>query len=128
MTLGKRIKECRLKCGYTQSQMASKLSMTEANFSSYERDKSQPPSEKLNQMSSILGVSADYLLGKTNDPRTGEKDSKKLIEMIEILSITNDMMAEFIQSRGLTPEFQKFVEQWKAHENVQEANQWNNSY
>ncbi|CAM3774974.1 hypothetical protein PALA111701_25390 [Paenibacillus lactis] len=61
-TLGKRIKEFRLKRGYTQSQMAEKLGMTEANFSSYERDKSMPPSEKLSQISSILGASTDYLL------------------------------------------------------------------
>lgn len=61
-TLGKRIKEFRLKRGFTQAQMADKLGMTEANFSSYERDKSMPPSEKLSQISAILGASTDYLL------------------------------------------------------------------
>jgi transcriptional regulator with XRE-family HTH domain len=68
MSLGSRIREYRLKRGFTQSQMAEKLNMTEANFSSYERDKSTPPTEKLNQIASILGVSTDYLLGRTNDP------------------------------------------------------------
>lgn len=62
MSLGSRIKEYRVKRGYTQSQMAAKLDMTEANFSSYERDKSNPPSEKLSMIASILGVSSDYLL------------------------------------------------------------------
>ena len=62
MSLGLRIRECRKRRGYTQAQMANKLGMTEANFSSYERDKSQPPSEKLSQIASILGVSTDYLL------------------------------------------------------------------
>lgn len=61
-TLGSRIKEYRTKRGFTQSQMANKLGMTEANFSSYERDKSAPPSDKLSQLSTILNVSADYLL------------------------------------------------------------------
>lgn len=69
-TLGSRIKEFRRKRGFTQNQMAEKLNMTEANFSSYERNKSIPPSEKLNQISSILDVSTDYLLGRTDDPMT----------------------------------------------------------
>lgn len=68
MTLGSRIREYRIKRGFTQSYMADKLNMTEANFSSYERDKSVPPSEKLSQISSLLGVSTDYLLGKTDTP------------------------------------------------------------
>lgn len=49
--------------------MAEKLHMTEANFSSYERDKSSPPIEKLNQIADLLTVSADYLLGRTDDPQ-----------------------------------------------------------
>ena len=68
MSLGSRIKEYRKKRGYTQSQMASKLNMTEANFSSYERDKSTPPGDKVSKIASILNVSTDYLLGKTEDP------------------------------------------------------------
>jgi len=67
-TLGDRIREYRLKRGFTQSQMAEKLGMTEANFSSYERNKSIPPGDKLNQIADILNVSIDYLLGRTNDP------------------------------------------------------------
>lgn len=67
-TLGERIREYRIKRGFTQNQMAEKLGMTEANFSSYERNRSIPPSEKLNQIANILNVSIDYLLGRTNDP------------------------------------------------------------
>lgn len=66
--LGKRIREYRIKRGFTQAQMAEKLNMTESNYSSYERDKSKPPSDKLYQIASILNVSVDYLLGRSNDP------------------------------------------------------------
>jgi len=72
-SLGSRIKKYRRIRGYTQAQMADKLGMTEANFSSYERDKSKPPSEKLSQIATILNVSTDYLLGFTNDPTPGMK-------------------------------------------------------
>jgi transcriptional regulator with XRE-family HTH domain len=68
MTLGTRIREYRIKRGFTQGQMADKLSMTEANFSSYERDKSVPPSAKLLEISAILNISTDYLLGRTDVP------------------------------------------------------------
>lgn len=68
MSIGSRIKEFRTKRGLTQSQMAEKLQMTEANFSSYERDKSVPPSNRLDQISKILNVSSDYLLGRSDDP------------------------------------------------------------
>ncbi|NTZ20897.1 helix-turn-helix domain-containing protein [Paenibacillus sp. JMULE4] len=72
-SLGSRIRECRRRRGYTQAQMADKLGMTEANFSSYERDKSQPPSEKLSQIASILGVSTDYLLFGDFEDKLQEK-------------------------------------------------------
>lgn len=76
MTLGQRIKEYRRKRGYTQSQMASMLGMTEANFSSYERDKSTPPGEKLAQIASILKVSADYLLCRTDNPQLSDPNTE----------------------------------------------------
>ncbi|QGG57421.1 helix-turn-helix domain-containing protein [Paenibacillus sp. B01] len=62
MSLGKRIREYRVKRGLTQMQLATKLQMSEANISSYERDKSAPPSDKLSQLAELLGVSSDYLL------------------------------------------------------------------
>lgn len=67
MSLGSRIRKVRKLRGYTQKQMAEKLNMTEANFSSYERDKSIPPSEKLNELATILGVRTDYLHGRTDE-------------------------------------------------------------
>lgn len=66
--VGSRIREYRLKRGLTQGQIAEKLGMTEANFSSYERGKSIPPGDKLKQIAELLDVSTDYLLGQTDDP------------------------------------------------------------
>lgn len=40
------------------------------------------------------------------------EEEENQIEMIEILSASNDMMAEFIQSQKLTGKFQKFMESW----------------
>ncbi|OXM15213.1 helix-turn-helix domain-containing protein [Paenibacillus herberti] len=68
MSLGKRIREYRIKRGLTQMQLAAKLQMTEANISSYERDKSAPPSDKLSQLAEILNVTSDYLLSGISQP------------------------------------------------------------
>lgn len=66
-TMGKRIKTLREKRGFTQSQIAERLNMNPANFSSYERDKSIPPSDKLSQIADILHTSTDYLLCRIDD-------------------------------------------------------------
>lgn len=51
-------------------------------------------------------------------PGDGSKpieEPEKQLEMIEILSVSNDMMTEFIQTQKLTGKFQKFMENWSAH-------------
>lgn len=67
-SMGKRIKLMREKNGFTQSQMAHKLSMNPASFSSYERDNSIPPSDKLAQIADLLFTTMDYLAGRIGDP------------------------------------------------------------
>ncbi|OAB27765.1 hypothetical protein PMSD_23185 [Paenibacillus macquariensis subsp. defensor] len=66
-SMGKRIKQLREKRGFTQSVMAERLDMNPANFSSYERDKSIPPSDKLAQIADILKTSTDYLLCRVDN-------------------------------------------------------------
>lgn len=76
MNLGSRIREYRRRRGYTQREMAAKLNMTEANFSSYERNKSRPPLDTLTAIASILGVPVEVLLGKSESddyPKEGQR-------------------------------------------------------
>ena len=100
--MGSRIREYRLKRGLTQGQMAEKLGMTEANFSSYERGKSIPPGDKLNQIASILNVSVDYLLGRSNDPEPFfefDEDVRALARDIQDLdSDSKDALKKIIKS------------------------------
>ncbi|MET3937220.1 repressor LexA [Paenibacillus sp. PvP094] len=65
LSMGERIKELRSTRGYTQNQMAELLDMNPANFSSYERNKSIPPSDRLAKIADILGTSTDYLTCRT---------------------------------------------------------------
>ncbi|WP_339243011.1 S24 family peptidase [Paenibacillus sp. FSL R5-0517] len=64
--MGERIKKMRIARGYTQNQMAEFFDMNPANFSSYERNKSVPPSDRLGKIADILGTSTDYLIGRTD--------------------------------------------------------------
>lgn len=66
-TLGQRIRQSRTAKGMTQWQLADQLGMTEANISSYERNKSIPPTDKLIQIGKILNVSTQFLLHGTDE-------------------------------------------------------------
>ncbi|MBU7319037.1 helix-turn-helix domain-containing protein [Paenibacillus oleatilyticus] len=67
-TLGMRIRERRTKLNLTQDELAEKLGMTRANFSSYESDRNIPPSIILGKIADALNVSVDYLLGRIDEP------------------------------------------------------------
>lgn len=58
-----RIAEERKKLGLTQEELATQLKVSQKSISKYERGNRRPSYETLVLMSSIFGVSVDYLLG-----------------------------------------------------------------
>ena len=65
-----KLKELRRKKGFTQRQLADKLDISFQAISTYEQGKSVPQSDVLAQIAQKLGVSADYLLGLTDEETT----------------------------------------------------------
>ena len=63
--VGKRIKESRKLTGLTQSQVAKLMHMTQQQYSRFENGIYELDYSQLVQISSLLDVSIDYLLGKT---------------------------------------------------------------
>ena len=63
----KNLKSIRNDAGFTQSDMAKMLNVSQQCYSDYERGKTNPDLETLVQLTKILGVSSDYLLGITDD-------------------------------------------------------------
>lgn len=61
-TVIKKLKELRRAKGYTQSEIAEKLGITQSTYSYWEAGKVKIDSGSLKQLSNILGVSTDYLL------------------------------------------------------------------
>lgn len=62
--LSDRLKDARKQRGYTQDQLAKKVLTTKATISNYENGYSTPNNNMLVELSTVLGVSTDYLLGK----------------------------------------------------------------
>ena len=63
INIGKTIKELRLEKGFTQSQLAKMLFVSQDTISLWELDKSVPDVNAVITLCQIFGVSADYLLG-----------------------------------------------------------------
>ena len=58
------LKEIRLKRGMSQSDVANRLGCSPNVYSRYERGERQPSIDILIDLSNILGVTVDYLIGK----------------------------------------------------------------
>ncbi|MFK7695372.1 helix-turn-helix domain-containing protein [Paenibacillus sp. HJGM_3] len=66
-SIGSRIRDLRVKRGFTQDTMAEQLGMNRANFSNYERDVAVPPAETLLKIADILHTTTDFLLGRQEE-------------------------------------------------------------
>lgn len=66
--IGEKIKALREEQDLTQQDLAVKMNMTRPGISNWENGKSEPSSSQLYNLSQILNVSTDELLGKVSDP------------------------------------------------------------
>lgn len=86
------------KKGITAYKMAKDIGMSTARLSNWKQGKSTPSAEALSQIADYLGVSTDYLLGRTDDPaftipeyqyfsehELTEEEKKKVDEYVELL-------------------------------------------
>ena len=62
MTLGEKIREARRKCGFSQEQLAERLSVSRSAIAKWETDKGLPDVGNLKILARILSVSVDHLL------------------------------------------------------------------
>ena len=67
--IGERISQARTRCGWNQSELARRLGKPRQHLSQIEQGKQQPRAELLVEIATVLGVSTDYLLGRTPEER-----------------------------------------------------------
>lgn len=71
---GKRLRAIRESAGLSQKDFAEKTGTSQTTYSSYEREKSQPPFEYLQKVCSLFDCDMNFLLGQT---KTSYKDLLK---------------------------------------------------
>lgn len=67
-----RLKALREAAGLEKKDVAERLGYGLSNYGSYET-KTLPSIERLAELADFFGVSADYLLGRTDNPKGGTK-------------------------------------------------------
>ena len=65
--MNNRFRELRLEMGLTQKELAKQLGSTDKNIWAYEKGIAMPPYEILSAYANYFGVTADYLIGRTDD-------------------------------------------------------------
>jgi transcriptional regulator with XRE-family HTH domain len=94
-TLGTRLIELRKKKGWTQDQLAVKLSISSQAISKWENDTSMPDIGLLVKIAELYNVTTDYLLGNKHVSEVSmvsnsKKDLNKLVFKVNILSTEGD--------------------------------------
>lgn len=86
---GQRLKETRLKIGITQKELAQKVGIDPAEISQYEAGKRTPKWETFNKVLDILGVTADYMMGREVTAISDDEEYKVRISKndLQILAI-----------------------------------------
>lgn len=80
MLQSERLKILRESRGYSHQKLAELLDIGFPQIWRYESGKNDPSSEVLSRMAKVLDVSADYLLGLTDDPTPSALSENNLSE------------------------------------------------
>lgn len=72
MSMNERIKECRIKNGLSQAELAERLVVSRQAISKWESGKGTPDIMNLKNMANLFGVSVDYLLDDESQAGSGE--------------------------------------------------------
>ncbi|HFU5899220.1 TPA: helix-turn-helix transcriptional regulator [Enterococcus faecium] len=94
-----RIKELRKQHGWTQAELAKKMSVSQQTIGSWEVGRAEPNSEALTKLAHLFNVSTDYLLSNDKTPEWATKED--IIELDKLLE-SNANMA--YGGETLTPE------------------------
>lgn len=66
-TFGERLKQLRSEAGIGQNKLAETLQISNASISYWETAKQEPTAEAIFKLAQYFNVSADYILGLTDD-------------------------------------------------------------
>ncbi len=94
-----KLRSLRAEHGYTQSDIAKRLQVSQQTYSNYEKDGSKIDIAVLGRICDLYGVSADYILGRDTQPTVETKiDQTLLIKDKAIIDIIADEVFTKIQN------------------------------
>lgn len=103
--LGNRLKKLRERHNLTQERAGEIFGLTKYQIHRYESGTSNPDPDIINKFADYYGVSADYLLGRTDDPNPPRSDNEEL----GMLARINELIKEYgIEQMGFFD-----IEKWK---------------
>ena len=83
-TIGKRIRECRVKVGMTQEELAEALITKKSTVSAYENDKIDIKISILKQIAKVLDITVFYLAGEQDeDINSDVMQMSKVLQQIQ---------------------------------------------
>ena len=94
---GKRLSSLRKKAGYTQVELAKELDVTQRMVSYYEGHSEYPPCSLVPKLSSILGVSADELLGLRAIQKSKQPDTRLMRRLKQIEKLDSAKKRQLLQ-------------------------------
>lgn len=102
--LPQRLKELRLQHGLTQAQLGEKVGVKQNTFTNWENGKRTPNIEDIIKLSTLLGVSIDYLIGYSNikpsysDPNIETESTRTEVALLEITDLLTGINKEAIET------------------------------
>ena len=95
-TIGERIIFLREELDMTQTKLAEKVGLTKMTLYKYEKNKCEPRCEVLSRLSDVLETTADFLIGRTNNPsplacnQETEKNYQKNTELVHKFNLLTE--------------------------------------
>jgi len=97
-----RLKECRVRRGLQQDELARLLNTTSSTMSRIENGKKQPDPEMIIMIAELFNVSTDYLLGLVDDPHvTHDEYMNEMMEKYKFVGtvFSEEILKELPQER-----------------------------
>lgn len=85
--IGKRMKQVRKMRGYTQEDIANKLSVSVSAVKKWEQDKTDPNTDLFIQLADYLNVSLDYLLNRSDELSTIPSIENEILDAFRKLDV-----------------------------------------
>ena len=94
---GKRLVNLRKSAGYTQTELAKELSVSQRMISYYEGHAEFPPSSLLPELVRLLGITADELLGITSPKKSQPPDTRLQRRIKQIEKMESNKRRQILQ-------------------------------